>query len=621
MAATIGSRSSVIEDPQYRQAASYLHSGQWDQAIRLLEDLRSHHPDDKRIERMLEDARFKANLEGQTTIKEKRWIVPWRPIAMRVLILLTAVLVIGLGFGIMRFRVLPMIASIQEEYRRDQLLSAAKSFLAGGDLDAAQEKFQALLTLEPENTDALAGLEEIDRQRDLFQRYNEAVAAENAGQSELAMALFNDLQLMAPGYRDVNNHILGLRHKEELTALFNRASTLRALGMESDAIETLLQIQSLDVNYRRAEVDDLLFALNLKQGQRIVTQTPPVVAELPIALEHFNNALQKKPNDATALIEARLVVNFLDGKEAFDRGYWSEAVYRLRTVYQERPNYLSGALINLFYQALLAAGDLHQANNNLLDAYEMYRQAVDLPLIDTVSAQGKLNALIPILTPTPTPTLTPTPAPTATPAPSATPTPTATPRPLIGFRNRIVFKSDNPDQPGFWAMNPDGTNREFLGDFKLYEPQFDALRESERFSPDKRYRVYTADVDKNPQIMMELPIDPKWGQLPPKVVTRLTGMAYDPVWSPDGSWIAFATQENTSDDIWVVRPDSSEVKALINNDWEWDKHPSWSPDGSRIAFFSNRFGVTQIFVMNSEGQDVRNISNVPWPEYDPIWVK
>lgn len=170
-------------------------------------------------------------------------------------------------------------------------------------------------------------------------------------------------------------------------------------------------------------------------------------------------------------------------------------------------------------------------------------------------------------------------------------------------------------------MNPDGTNREFLGDFKLYEPQFDALRESERFSPDKRYRVYTADVDKNPQIMMELPIDPKWGLLPPKVVTRLTGMAYDPVWSPDGSWIAFATQENTSDDIWVVRPDSSEVKALINNDWEWDKHPSWSPDGSRIAFFSNRFGVTQIFVMNSEGQDVRNISNVPWPEYDPIWVK
>ena len=104
-------------------------------------------------------------------------------------------------------------------------------------------------------------------------------------------------------------------------------------------------------------------------------------------------------------------------------------------------------------------------------------------------------------------------------------------------------------------------------------------------------------------------------------MTRLTGMAYDPVWAPDGSWIAFVRNENESDDIWVIRPDSSEQKALMRNDWEWDKHPSWSPDSQRIAFFSNRDGVTQIYVMDASGQNVTNISNVPWPEYDPIWVK
>ena len=64
---------------------------------------------------------------------------------------------------------------------------------------------------------------------------------------------------------------------------------------------------------------------------------------------------------------------------------------------------------------------------------------------------------------TPTPTITPTPLPTGTPAPEATATPTPTPLPLTSFRGQIVFKSDNPDQPGFYAMNPDGSGRQYIG--------------------------------------------------------------------------------------------------------------------------------------------------------------
>ena len=87
------------------------------------------------------------------------------------------------------------------------------------------------------------------------------------------------------------------------------------------------------------------------------------------------------------------------------------------------------------------------------------------------------------------------------------------------------------------------------------------------------------------------------------------------------AWIAFVTQENESDDVWLVRPDSTGQKALMRNDWEWDKHPTWSPDSSRIAFWSNREGTKGIFVMDVNGQAVRNISNKPWDEYDPIWIR
>ena len=40
----------------------------------------------------------------------------------------------------------------------------------------------------------------------------------------------------------------------------------------------------------------------------------------------------------------------------------------------------------------------------------------------------------------------------------------------------------------------------------------------------------------------------------------------DPVWAPDGSWLAFTAADHESADIWVIRPDASEHKSLMRND-------------------------------------------------------
>ena len=251
----------------------------------------------------------------------------------------------------------------------------------------------------------------------------------------------------------------------------------------------------------------------------------------------------------------------------------------------------------------------------------MYRKAFELPVADRTVAEARMAQSAACLTPTPT--VTPTPLPTGTPAPEATYTPTPTPLPLASFRGQIVFKSDNPEQPGFYAMNPDGSGRQYIGplDSGSLEKQFEQQIELYRKSPDGQYSVYVGNLDGSPQITLRVPPSPIYGQQPDKPVTRLTGIAYDPQWAPDGSWIVFVTQENESDDIWLVRPDSTQQKALMRNDWEWDKHPTWSPDSSRIAFYSNREGTKGIHVMDVNGQAVRNISNVPWDEYDPIWIR
>ena len=172
-------------------------------------------------------------------------------------------------------------------------------------------------------------------------------------------------------------------------------------------------------------------------------------------------------------------------------------------------------------------------------------------------------------------------------------------------------------------MNPDGTNRRYLGNKGQIRKDFDELSKTEALSPDGRYRVYTTmeKKDNNPMIYIQGELN-EWGTAPTwQVNVGFQETSYDPVWSPDGSRIAFVSQQRTSDDVWVVNVDGKDSHNCTPNGWEWDKHPTWSPDSKRIVFWSNRNGLKQIYIIDADCQNVRRLSNTTWDEYDPIWVK
>ena len=57
---------------------------------------------------------------------------------------------------------------------------------------------------------------------------------------------------------------------------------------------------------------------------------------------------------------------------------------------------------------------------------------------------------------------------------------------------------------------------------------------------------------------------------------------YHPVWSPDGSRIAFSSTRTGNFNVWVVAANGGEPRAVASN--PGDNLPAWSPDGRWIAF-------------------------------------
>jgi tricorn protease len=76
-----------------------------------------------------------------------------------------------------------------------------------------------------------------------------------------------------------------------------------------------------------------------------------------------------------------------------------------------------------------------------------------------------------------------------------------------------------------------------------------------------------------------------------------------PAPSPDGKQIAFSWQG----DLWLVSSDGGEAKRLTVHEG-YDYAPVWSPDGSKIAFTSDRYGNDDVFVLNLRDGTIQRLT-------------
>jgi TolB protein len=80
-----------------------------------------------------------------------------------------------------------------------------------------------------------------------------------------------------------------------------------------------------------------------------------------------------------------------------------------------------------------------------------------------------------------------------------------------------------------------------------------------------------------------------------------------PVWSHDGSKIAFMSNRDGNTEIYIMNRDGSGVRRVTNHP-ALDATPTWSPSGTQLAFTSDRTGAPAIYVVNIDGSGVVRIS-------------
>jgi Tol biopolymer transport system component len=107
-------------------------------------------------------------------------------------------------------------------------------------------------------------------------------------------------------------------------------------------------------------------------------------------------------------------------------------------------------------------------------------------------------------------------------------------------------------------------------------------------------------------------------QLPGSRLTSDPGNDLRPVWSPDGSLIAYFTDHEGSHDIWVMDADGGNKKQLTEGPSD-DRRPSWSPDGKWLTFDSDRMGTRDIWIMPAEGGDPIQVTEDPSNDNFPSW--
>ena len=114
----------------------------------------------------------------------------------------------------------------------------------------------------------------------------------------------------------------------------------------------------------------------------------------------------------------------------------------------------------------------------------------------------------------------------------------------------------------------------------------------------------------------------------PKLLTIETFMQMESVGSPDispdGRQVIFSRSwvdpvlDRSRSSLWITDVEGRRIREITHGDWS-DSSPVWSPDGTKIAFLSDRDGTTQLHVMWMDTREVAQLTHLERAPGSVVW--
>jgi serine/threonine-protein kinase len=184
----------------------------------------------------------------------------------------------------------------------------------------------------------------------------------------------------------------------------------------------------------------------------------------------------------------------------------------------------------------------------------------------------------------------------------------------------LYFASDRGGTMGIWRIGVDEATGRATSPPELVVAGVDVSMDLPQLSRDGASMIFRSKLESvNPAAIALDQVAERIGAV--RLLQRRSGILTPSDISPDGAWLALYNSPDRQQDLFVMRPDGTELTRLTDDparDW----NPRFTPDGEALTFHSNQSGTYEAWLLRRDGSGRTRLtdfggSGVVYPMFAP----